>query len=75
MPNPVEDYAFIYMDALSKNNLTGKLYNATGQLLQTMENMQPSIAYSIDMRNYPAGIYFLTLESGDMKVTQKIIKQ
>ncbi len=74
MPNPVEDYAFIYMDPGSKNNLTGKLYNSRGQLLQTIENMQPSIAYSLDMTSYPSGIYLFTLENGDSKVTQKIIK-
>jgi hypothetical protein len=74
LPNPVQDYAFIYMDAKSKNNLTGKLYNMNGQLLETIPYAQPSIAYSIDMRNYPAGIYLITFESGDTKVTQKIVK-
>jgi hypothetical protein len=74
LPNPVEDYAFIYLDPASKNNLTGKLYNSRGQLLQTIENMQPSIAYSLDMTTYPSGIYLFTLESGESKVTQKIIK-
>lgn len=75
MPNPVQDYAFIYMDPTSKNNLTGKLYNSRGQLLQTIENMQPSIAYSIDMTAYPTGIYLFTLEGADnSKVTQKIVK-
>ncbi|CAN5799975.1 hypothetical protein BH11BAC7_BH11BAC7_05440 [soil metagenome] len=75
LPNPVEDYAFIYVGAESKNNLSGKLFSANGQLLQTINFMQPSIAYSIDMRNYPAGIYFLTLDSGNALLTKKIIKQ
>jgi hypothetical protein len=74
MPNPTQDYVYVYMDANSKNNLTGKLYNSNGQLLQTIEFMQPSIAYSLDMTNYPAGVYLFTLESDDSKMTQKIIK-
>jgi hypothetical protein len=74
MPNPTQDYVYIYMDALSKNNLTGKLYSPNGQLLQTIEYIQPSIAYSLDMTGYPEGIYLFTLESGESKVTQKIIK-
>lgn len=74
MPNPTQDYIYIYMDASSKNNLTGKLYSPNGQLLQTIEYIQPSIAYSLDMTGYPEGVYLFTLESGDSKVTQKIIK-
>ena len=74
MPNPTQDYVYIYMDASSKNNLTGKLYSPNGQLLQTIEYIQPSIAYSLDMSNYPEGVYLFTLESGESKVTQKIVK-
>lgn len=74
MPNPVQDYAYIYMDFASMNNLTGKLYDNKGKLLKVIEYMQPSIAYSIDMTTYSAGIYLFTLEGKDSKVTQKIIK-
>ena len=74
MPNPVQDYAFIYMDVNSKNNVKGSLYNSKGQLLQTLDFMQPSIAYTIDMTSYAAGIYFLTLEADGEKISQKIVK-
>ena len=74
MPNPVQDFAYIYMDPSSMNNLTGKLYDNSGKLLSVIEYMQPSIAYSIDMTTYSAGIYLFTLEGKDSKVTQKIIK-
>ncbi len=74
MPNPVQDFAYIYMDPSSMNNLTGKLYDNSGKLLSVIEYMQPSIAYSIDMTTYSAGIYLVTLEGKDSKATQKIIK-
>lgn len=74
MPNPVQDFAYIYMDPSSMNNLTGKLYDNSGKLLSVIEYMQPSIAYSIDMTTYSAGIYLFTLEGKDSKATQKIIK-
>jgi hypothetical protein len=74
MPNPVQDYAFIYMDPNSLNNITGKLYDTNGQLLQTIENMQPSIAYTLDMTAYAEGMYLLIMESGDSKVTQRVMK-
>jgi YHYH protein/Secretion system C-terminal sorting domain len=74
MPNPVQDYAYIYFSPESKNNIKGSLYDAKGQLVQTIENMQPSISYTLDMTKYSEGMYFLHLESGDKKVIQKIIK-
>ncbi len=74
MQNPVYDYAFIYFNPESKNNIKGSLYDAKGQLVQTIENMQPSIEYTLDMSNYAEGIYILKLESGDKRAIQKIVK-
>ncbi len=74
MPNPVEDFAYIYMSPSSINNVKGNLYNAKGQLIYTIENMQPSISYTLDMTKYAAGIYMFTFEAGDKKTFQKIVK-
>lgn len=35
-PNPVKDYAFIYFDPSSVNNIKGEIYNAKGQLVYTI---------------------------------------
>lgn len=59
---------------LSDNNITGKLYNATGQLMQTFRNMQPSITYTLNLTGYSPGNYILRLESGNESEVQKIIK-
>ena len=74
MPNPTQDYLFIYMDEASLNNVTGKLYDAKGQLVQNIPYMQPSIAYTLDMSSLPEGIYSLVLQAGSQKVSEKIIK-
>lgn len=74
VPNPVQDYAYIYMGISSRNNVKGSLYNAGGQLVRTIDNMQPSIAYSLDMMDLPAGIYMLSMQSGEVKTVQKIMK-
>ncbi|MEO6302156.1 MAG: YHYH protein [Bacteroidia bacterium] len=74
MPNPTEDYLFIYMDSFSKNNVKGSLIDAKGNKVQSIDYLQPSIAYSLDMTNLSAGVYFLILESNNQKTTQKIIK-
>ncbi len=73
-PNPVEDVTSIYMDVNSKNNVKGSLYNTKGQLIQTFDNLQPSISYPLDMSNYSSGIYMLVLESGNEVIKQKILK-
>jgi len=73
-PNPANDYTYIYFDPASDNNITGTLYNNNGQLLRTINNMQPSISYALDMSNYPTGTYFLHLETKNTGVVQKIVK-
>ena len=75
VPNPVDDYAYIYMDATSMNNVKGSLFNAAGQLVKTIEYMQPTIAYTLDMSELPAGMYILNMESGGTMVTEKLVKR
>lgn len=74
MPNPTQDYLFIYMDVESKNNVKGKLVDAKGKTVRTIDYLQPSIAYSLDMTDLSNGVYFLIMESDSQKTTQKIIK-
>jgi YHYH protein/Secretion system C-terminal sorting domain len=74
-PNPTSDYIYVYMDPNSKNNITSYLYNANGQLLNTYNYWQPSLSYIIDLSTYPKGVYFLKLESDNVRLSQKIVKQ
>jgi hypothetical protein len=73
-PNPVSSYAYIYFDPASVNNIQGSIYNEKGELMQTIENLQPSISYALNLTGYPSGIYFLHLTAGDEEVVQKIVK-
>ena len=75
VPNPVDDYAYIYMDLSSVNNVKGSLYNTDGRLLKTIDYMQPSMAYTLDMSDLPAGMYMLSLQGGGKTVTEKIVKK
>ncbi len=74
MPNPTSDYVYLYMHETSANNLKGSIYDASGRLLETLDHIQPSIAYSFDLSKYAAGIYFLHLQDDKQKVIEKIIK-
>ena len=75
MPNPTQDYVYIYMGNNSPTNVTGKLYNTACQLLQTIDFMQPSIAYSLDLTKYPTGVYMLHLSDGKSEVVKRIVKE
>ncbi|MCC6373146.1 MAG: T9SS type A sorting domain-containing protein [Bacteroidia bacterium] len=74
VPNPSSDYVFIYMDNESKNNVKMNLFNEEGKLIKTIDFMQPSVAYTLDMTQYAAGTYVLVMESATQRRTQKIIK-
>jgi len=75
VPNPTEAYVYIYMDNNSINNSTGKLYDVKGNLLQDIGYMQPTSAYTIDLTQYPVGVYLLHVSNGSQDVVRKIVKQ
>ncbi len=72
--NPVKDYAYIYFDPQSVNNVKAEIYDIRGQLLFSQDNMQPSISYTFDFTTYTTGTYFLYLTSANKRIVQKIIK-
>ena len=75
MPNPTQEYVYIYMGNNSPTNVVGKLYNIEGKLLETIPYMQPTIAYSLDLTQYPTGVYMLHLSDGKNEVVKRIVKE
>jgi hypothetical protein len=73
-PNPVTDYAYFYIAPSSDNNIAGALYDINGKVLKTYTNLQPSMSYSINFTEYPAGIYFLRLQTSNAVFSKKIVK-
>lgn len=74
VPNPTQDYVYIYMDVKSKNNVMAKLYNSRGDLVQKIDFLQPSIAYTIDLTSLSNGVYYLVMEAEGETIREKIIK-
>ncbi len=72
--NPVKDFAYIYFDPKSVNNVKAEIFDVRGQLLFSQTNMQPSISYTFDFTGYSTGTYFLYLTTANKRVVQKIIK-
>ena len=73
-PNPTSDFGYIYFDVASANNIKASIYNINGELIESSKDLQPSIAYALDLRNYAAGIYYLRLTADEETVTQKVVK-
>lgn len=70
-PNPAKDFGVVYIEPGSKNNLKVYLFDALGQKIQSYDNIQPSISYTLDFSKLSSGIYFLHVTSQDGKDIQK----
>ncbi len=73
-PNPVKEYAYIYFNPNSSNNIRCSVYDSKGKCVESFNTMQPSISYAFDFTKYATGIYFLHLETANEKVVQKFVK-
>ncbi len=75
LPNPSSDYLHIYMEENSVNNITATIFDATGKLIEKRDYIQPTIAYTFNLTDYKAGVYFLHLQNDEQNVIHKFIKQ
>ncbi len=73
-PNPVHDYAYLYFDPSSINNVKIEILDSKGALVFSQDYMQPSINYTLDFTSFPVGNYFIHLSSGNENKIQKIVK-
>ena len=76
-PNPVLDIVNIYLNSNSNSSSYLNIYNSIGEIiysenvnLHLMENV-----FSVDFSNYPSGMYFVQINSGVNKISQRFIKQ
>jgi hypothetical protein len=72
-PNPASDFITVHINPVSSNNFTARLTDAQGKLMLEIKNIQPSIYYTIPLKNIAAGIYFLQLRNDELFSSQKII--
>ena len=67
-PNPTSDYLNI---TSNKSVDTVSIYSAEGKLLQTINGNTTQI----DISSYPKGVYLVTIQSGKITKTQKVVKK
>lgn len=76
-PNPVLNGTMLTLDTDDPGWYTLSIFNAVGKRLQQqrLEIVGGKQSQWIDLRQQPAGIYFLQLSNGRQFFTQKILKQ
>lgn len=75
-PNPVVYQLSIRCSADVRGESIIRLYGTDGNLFYTEKTViEPGVIKTVDMTNYPAGIYILEIESRDEKLSTKVIKQ
>lgn len=70
-PNPTTDQLFIRLDAEVTNNALLQLQDATGRSIWQSQNVLDN--QSLDVSDYPAGIYFLRLQNGADQIVKKVV--
>lgn len=70
-PNPVVDRLQIRLDQLQNLELT--LFSAAAQMLHSPQ-LQGQTNLSIEMSNFPSGIYYLNVKSDQAAQTIKLVK-
>lgn len=76
LPNPVKENCELQFTAAGENEISINLTNLLGEVVHTrMERTQKGINNcSMDLSNLPKGIYLLTIESGEQRWVEKVIK-
>jgi hypothetical protein len=76
-PNPTTDFITIHYNSTSQKGTTVSLFNLYGQLLKTILNEKQLAGeqeIKIDMRSFPAGIYFVKVSDGEKEEMKKVVK-
>ncbi len=75
-PNPSNANAVISLTLKQENDVKYQVYNSLGAVIYTSANQKYAPGkhkISIDCNNYSSGLYFVSVTSGDLKVTKRLI--
>ena len=74
-PNPVSEFSNIRLDLNNSANVSYKVYNLLGNVVYTEDaGLLPTGSHSLgfNVKNLTPGMYFISLQIGDKKITRKI---
>jgi hypothetical protein len=73
-PNPTSGSIQVASEKPYPENYTVEVYNLQGQLLQIERKNKSQLQFSIQLMNYPEGLYFLRVASGKSIYYCKVLK-
>ncbi|HZG01140.1 MAG TPA: YHYH protein [Chitinophagales bacterium] len=73
-PNPFVDYLSVFVSPSFANNMQLELFNAVGQRVDGISNVQPAVTYSFDVSGLATGVYFLRLIHNERTAGFRVIK-
>jgi hypothetical protein len=77
MPNPANAFSNLSFTLNNNTQVTVELYDITGKLVKTVvdkEQMNAGVQkVNMETETLPAGVYFWTLSTGELKVTRRLI--
>jgi glycosidase len=76
-PNPTPDVAVLTWDNPYRGGLTVSVSNTSGRTLQThsVQKTTQQLRLAISLRNVPAGLYLLNIQTADGVVVKKVLKE
>jgi hypothetical protein len=76
-PNPAADETRLHVRLESENKVALTIRDVIGKEIYsaTFAGMPGENIIPFDVKNLTSGLYFITLESGDLKSTKRLIKQ
>lgn len=72
-PSSTGEYLFVYINPINSNNFSLTLIDVQGKSVLQMENIQPTITYSLDVSKFAKGIYMLKLKNTTKEFVQKVV--
>jgi hypothetical protein len=73
IPNPTSNIVRVKYNLPFNRTASIKLYNVSGELVESYANCDKTKTLLIDVRQLPAGVYVLELDSNKKKITKKLI--
>ena len=73
-PNPTNGIVSIMVKSSANENVTYKLTNAIGQLIEA-KTILPNQKWQLNLESYSCGVYYISVQSKDEIITEKIIFQ
>lgn len=74
-PNPTRDYFVVRVLTLMSDTIKLSIFTSVCRLVRRYEikNKQGTKEYRINIRDLKTGLYFIRIESGQIKITKKLI--